>query len=234
MSARKVTPSAAVAKKAPARKSTVKKAAAKGVEAELTKSVASSDIRELTDALTIRALAHPVRMALLEALTREGPLTATQAADLVDESPANCSFHFRTLQKYGYVEEVPGSTGRARPWRRKTLGQSIKNVNLQDNTEASIAAQTLATMAQSRAFEKLLQFIPTARTFPAEWQAEAFSMDWLVYVTPAELREINDAIYEVMAQYRHRTADLDQRPEDAMPVQLAAYGFPVPPTPSGN
>lgn len=211
-----------------------KKSPGKKAWPELAKAAANSDIRELTDALTIRALAHPVRMALLEALTREGPLTATQAADLVDESPANCSFHFRTLAKYGYVEEVPGSTGRSRPWRRKTLGQSIKNVELDDNSEASVAAQSLATLAQSRAFQKLLDFIPTARSFPKEWQSEAFSMDWLVYVTPSELREINDEIYEVMSRYRARTANLDLRPEDARPVQLAAFGAPLPPTPSGN
>lgn len=211
-----------------------KKAKGKPAAAELTKAAADSGIRELTDALTIRALAHPVRMALLEALTREGPLTATQAADLVDESPANCSFHFRTLQKYGYVEEVPGSTGRARPWRRKTLGQSIKSLDIEENSEASVAAQSLAVMAQSRAFDKWREFVATASTFPVEWRGEGFSMDWLVYVTPEELRDMNEEIYAVMSRYRDRTADLDQRPEGARPVQLAAYGFPLPPSPSGN
>jgi predicted transcriptional regulator len=229
MSARKASAGAPGAKKAVA-----KTPAAKKAQQELSKSSATSEIRELTDALTIRALAHPVRMALLEALTREGPLTATQAADLVDESPANCSFHFRTLAKYGFVEEVPGSTGRARPWRRKTLGQSIKSLDIEENSEASVAAQSLAVMAQSRAFDKWREFIATASTFPVEWRGEGFSMDWLVYVTPGELREMNDQIYEVMSRYRDRTANLDQRPENAKPVQLAAYGFPLPTTASGN
>ena len=45
-------------------------------------------------------------------------MTATQAGEALGESPANVSFHLRTLAKYGFVEEAPGGTGRQRPWRR--------------------------------------------------------------------------------------------------------------------
>ena len=74
--------------------------------------------RALTDPRAIRALAHPVRIALLEALAREGPLTATEAAELLTDSPGNMSWHLQTLAKYGYVEEADGGVGRRRPWRR--------------------------------------------------------------------------------------------------------------------
>jgi DNA-binding transcriptional ArsR family regulator len=42
----------------------------------------------------LRALSHPVRLALLEALAT-GPLTATEAGELIDETPTTCSFHLR-------------------------------------------------------------------------------------------------------------------------------------------
>jgi predicted transcriptional regulator len=219
-------------KAAAATKSTAAKAAAAKKAAIRDQVVGSNAIRELTDAVTIRAIAHPVRMALLEALTREGPLTATQAADIVDESPANCSFHFRTLAKYGFVEEVPGTTGRARPWRRATIGQSVEALGT--GGEISVAAQTLADMAQTRAFDKLRQFIATAASFPSKWQRASFSMDWLVYVTPEELKTMNDEITEIYAKYRYRIANKSQRPPDARAVQVVAYGFPLPPTQSGN
>src|ERR1700685_2468150 len=64
------------------------------------------EMREVTDPKTMRALTHPVRLALLEALALEGPLTATQAGELIGESPTTCSFHFRQLAKYGFVEEA--------------------------------------------------------------------------------------------------------------------------------
>ena len=78
----------------------------------------------LTDPKAIRALAHPVRMALLEALGHAGTLTATQASEMLGESPANCAFHLRTLAKYGFVEEAGGGRGRERPWRQTYDGMS--------------------------------------------------------------------------------------------------------------
>ena len=45
--------------------------------------VRKEEPRKLTDPRVVRALAHPVRIALLEALLREGPLTATEAAELL-------------------------------------------------------------------------------------------------------------------------------------------------------
>src|SRR2546430_594232 len=73
---------------------------------------------DLTDPKAMRALAHPLRWALLEALGHAGTLTATQASEMLGESPANCAFHLRTLAKYGFVEEAGGGKGRERPWRQ--------------------------------------------------------------------------------------------------------------------
>ena len=38
-------------------------------------------LREITDVRTLRALAHPVRIALIEELNLNGPMTATEAAE---------------------------------------------------------------------------------------------------------------------------------------------------------
>ena len=90
----------------------------------------------------IRALAHPVRIALLEALVREGPLTATEAAELLADSPGNMSWHLQTLAKYGFVEEADGGVGRRRPWRRVAIGTEYEESG--DDPELSIAATTLS------------------------------------------------------------------------------------------
>src|SRR4051794_27883368 len=87
--------------------------------ARLSTSVVSKDIfgyvpekrREVRDPRALRALAHPVRLELLERLT-DGPLTATQAASIVGESQASCSFHLRQLAKYGFVELAGDGAGR--------------------------------------------------------------------------------------------------------------------------
>ena len=74
-------------------------------------------MRKLRDAEELRVLAHPVRMRLLQALYERGSATATELAEMIGESPANCSWHLRQLAKYGFVEETGGGTGRNRPWR---------------------------------------------------------------------------------------------------------------------
>ena len=143
--------------------------------------------RRLTDAREMRALAHPIRVQLLEAITREGPLTATEAAELVGESPANCSFHLRTLAKYGFVEEAPGGSGRSRPWRRTSLGISLTMAD--EDGEASVAAHTLAAMNQERVLQRLREWTVQESSAPIEWRTSAFADTFLSYLTPDELRE---------------------------------------------
>ncbi|WP_344621629.1 helix-turn-helix domain-containing protein, partial [Kitasatospora arboriphila] len=76
---------------------------------------------QLSDPRALKAYAHPTRMALVGLLRREGPLTATRAAELIGESVASCSFHLRQLAKYGLVEEAGGGRGREKPWRATAL-----------------------------------------------------------------------------------------------------------------
>src|SRR6202020_2001511 len=76
----------------------------------------TEDLRVITDATAMRAMAHPVRIALLDMFGLRETLTATQASEALGESPANCAFHLRTLAKYGFVKEAGGGRGRERPW----------------------------------------------------------------------------------------------------------------------
>ena len=68
----------------------------------------------------MRALAHPVRLALLEVLADAGQLTATEAGERIGESPANASFHLRQLAKYGFVEEAEGEPAASGPGSSST------------------------------------------------------------------------------------------------------------------
>ena len=69
-----------------------------------------------SDPERMRALAHPLRLALLEFLDDVGEATATQCAKHTGESVANCSFHLRLLARYGFIEPAE-QRGRERPWR---------------------------------------------------------------------------------------------------------------------
>lgn len=83
-------------------------------------------------------------MTLLEALARRDPLTATEAAEMTGATPTNCSFHLRSLAKYGFAEEAGDASGRGRPWRRTHVGFTVDS--MRGDTETTYADQALAQM----------------------------------------------------------------------------------------
>ncbi len=54
------------------------------------------------DEVSLRAIAHPLRLRMLSLLTGEG-LSASEVARRLGESPANVSFHMRKLHEAGLV-----------------------------------------------------------------------------------------------------------------------------------
>lgn len=73
---------------------------------------------EISDPKAIRALAHPLRLDLLELLVAISPATAAHCGRVLGVPQANCSFHLRQLAKYGFVEDAgPGRDRRERQWR---------------------------------------------------------------------------------------------------------------------
>jgi DNA-binding transcriptional ArsR family regulator len=84
----------------------------------LQKSFAPIRIERGLGAAELRALAHPLRLRLLEVL-REGPATASQLGRALGESSGATSYHLRVLARAGRVEEeVERGGSRERWWRR--------------------------------------------------------------------------------------------------------------------
>ena len=102
------------------------------------------ELVELTDAKAIRAIAHPARLVVIDALyDRNGALTATQAAELAGISPSAMSYHLRALERYGIVRRAePSDDGRERPWVR--AGHDLR---IRPPAPASSMAVTMATNA---------------------------------------------------------------------------------------
>ena len=188
--------------------------------------------RLISDPRTMRALAHPVRLALLEILGREGELTATRAAEMLDESPGNMSWHLQTLAKYGYVEETGGGKGRSRPWRIASVSNRFRT-NAED-PEAAGAGDALESIAADRAYSRLRQWSARRASYPYAWRDAAFTLDSIGYLTADEMSELGDQVAELFSRYRDRVLDKRLRPAEAEPVKLVAFGHPIPPTPAGN
>ncbi len=191
----------------------------------------SQGLREVSDAQTFRALGHPVRLALLEALVIEGPLTATEAAERIGESPTTCSFHLRQLARYGFVEEAGGGKGRARPWRLSTIG--MQSASVHDDPETEIAAAALAGLTRERQLKRYRTWLDTRASYPKEWREAANEGDYLFWLTPEELAELNRELAEILIPLaRERLTEPGSRPAGAVPVELLLFTYPVAPPPA--
>jgi DNA-binding transcriptional ArsR family regulator len=181
--------------------------------------------RELDDAKTMRALAHPVRLALLDTIRAEGEVTASRAAELLGDSPGNMSWHLQTLAKYGFVEEAGTGKGRSRPWRLVDSTISYDQGKPQDS-ETQAAGEALEGMLLNRAFGQFEEWRRRRDRFP-EWSSESYLYNQIMYLTPADLKEFSDELGQLMGRFNDRRP-LEDRPTDARPVKLFSLGHPLP------
>jgi Helix-turn-helix domain len=178
-----------------------------------------------SDPRAIRALAHPIRMALIELLVHRGTLTATQASETLGESPANCAFHLRTLAKYGFIEEAGGGRGRERPWRRTHIGLNLQTVS--DNPEYSAAVQALEDVALSYLLTRARAALASRASWPAPWQHRLGELQVITYLTPEEADGFSDDLNALLMRYADRDDHPERRPPGAMPVELVTLSYPL-------
>ena len=182
-----------------------------------------------------------MRWALLEALSQAGTLTATQASEMLGESPANCAFHLRTLAKYGFVEEAGGGRGRERPWRQSYDGMSWRTRT--DDPQASAAAEALDQVWLDRSLTRARQGLTSMTKWPKGLEDSLGATTTRLYVTAAEADQLYSEISEVFERLvgmHHRYADRRDpklRPADAVSVEFVLMAYPVldlPPLPEGD
>ena len=179
----------------------------------------------LSDSKAMRALAHPVRMALLELLGVVGTVTATQASQVLGESPANCAFHLRTLGKYGFVIEAGGGRGRERPWTAAQRSLTISPRDLKD-PQAAVAADALSHVWFDRWIDRARRAFAGAEPDPAWEEAKQWSRS-ARFLTPEEAVQVTLEVRQILDRYRDRDRDPSQRPAGALPVECSYFTFPI-------
>jgi hypothetical protein len=178
------------------------------------------------DPKRMRALAHPIRIELLELLTIEGPLTATQCGELIGQSPSLCSFHLRQLAKYGFVEEATGAGGRDRPWQ--VVAETAHFGDVPDDEEGTAATAALMRAFFEREFSRAIAFAQASRNEPNAWRQASFFMSTVQWLNAEELEAISQQLEAMLTAYGDRRQNADARPVGARPVRLLASGYPMP------
>jgi predicted ArsR family transcriptional regulator len=185
----------------------------------------AESVVQLTDPRALRAVAHPTRLKLLALLRRVGPLTATQAGARIEESPAGCSFHLRQLAKWGLVEEAGGGRGRARPWRATASGHEWASRAPGGGPDE--AGDMLTRVVVERWFEESLRWVDRRQEESEEWAEGAVLGDRMLYLTTAELEDLNRRIGRLLEPYARRVSDHAARPAAARAVTFIQLAFPI-------
>lgn len=160
--------------------------------------------QKVTDPQSMRALAHPLRLQLMDLLGLEPELTATECAERTGESVASCSFHLRMLAKYGYVE--PGrQRGREKPWRlvsrNRTIGPDV------EDPESVREAGAFAQIIVDREAARLKWAISRAADLGPEWVDSMTIRTSSMWLTHAELEAMTDRLGEFQDELNERFAD---------------------------
>jgi Helix-turn-helix domain len=184
-----------------------------------------ANLVELTDPKMMRALAHQARIAIWTHLGLNGPATATECAEIAGLSPSACSYHLRTLARYGFVEEDRASAadGRERPWRARLLA-----FNLSEGpgvpAATQVASRLLVENLRAAAEENRARYVARQSEYPADWQAASGELFSVAHVTPQELQRMREQVLEVMAPYVR--LDPASRPEGTRAVRIMLDLFP--------
>ncbi|MEO3812771.1 helix-turn-helix domain-containing protein [Sphaerisporangium sp. B11E5] len=181
---------------------------------------------EITDPHAMRALAHPVRLAILEQLQRHGPATATQLSPAVGATPSVTSWHLRHLAGFGLVRDAePGPDRRQRRWEAVARGFRFEAPADPDDEEGRSAARVLSREMFLRSGDLPSRWATEVEpTLEPEWLRRAGLADTRVVVSADELAAIEDAIEHILAPYV--TRDEAARPAGARGVRLLRYALP--------
>jgi DNA-binding transcriptional ArsR family regulator len=168
------------------------------------RNVTRPDERVLTDPRAIRALAHPARLSVLDALSDGAELTATECAEAAGISPSAMSYHLRALEKWGFVERAENSgDGRERPWRAVSGGWRVDA--MPDQVAATATNAVVGTVLQ-RLGSELAHWFDRERDQPQEWRDATVVESRAVWLTPDEAAELIELQTGFFEQRRGRTA----------------------------
>ncbi|WP_063770194.1 helix-turn-helix domain-containing protein [Streptacidiphilus melanogenes] len=154
---------------------------------------------ELTDPKAIRALAHPLRLDLLELLTATGPATAAHCGRVLGQTQASCSFHLRQLAKYGFVEDAgPGRDRRERKWQVPEPRPTLRIRG---------AGKELERLVVEREAAAILDWLERKPQETGAWRDRSDIVSALAVLTVEEAAGLKARMHELIEPYLLRSGD---------------------------
>lgn len=187
-----------------------------------------SEIRRLTEAKALAALAHPFRARIMDALKVDGPSTASALAQRTGQAVGSASHHLKVLAEAELVVEAPelAKDKRERWWRLAAPGTRWSRQDFADDTAAVAAANAAEALNFQRQIERTRDWMSNAESAP-EWDNAAFVTQHWLKLSPAELRQLDEELVDLLMRWTNRAPADDGTQRE--PVFLFARAFPAQP-----
>ncbi|MGV9298057.1 ArsR/SmtB family transcription factor [Amycolatopsis sp. NPDC003676] len=179
------------------------------------------------DARTLRALAHPLRMELLDLLTVDGPATATGLGKRVGESSGTTSWHLRQLADAGLVEEdTSRGSKRERWWKAAQDSTRMRAADFVDDPEMAGPLMAFLHQHVDIRYREQARFVSELPRWADEWRDSSTLSSTRMPLTPDESQQLIEEIEAVIERYRRPA-----RPGDETVItQWAAFPHATVPT----
>lgn len=181
----------------------------------------------VSDPRALRALAHPLRLALLDHLLAFGPRTASECAEVVGSTASNCSYHLRALAKFGLVERVDAEDGRERPWQTTSTGLQFGRT---DDPAFALGSDTVERFLADRQVDeeadRVHRAIAQRDALPAAWREASILSAYALRIAPGELRELGERLDALIRPYIALTREDAPADSAVVAVHLNAFRHP--------
>jgi DNA-binding transcriptional ArsR family regulator len=181
--------------------------------------------RRIAEPEALEALAHPVRLDLINHLIANGSATASACARAVGDTPSNCSYHLRVLAQVGLVGEAGSSDGRERPWRALITGFDTGSDD-PDSPTTPQEAELLAVSVQ-RDQRLLRDYLAHRAEIPNRWREADVQRTYTLRLTSGELKALDEQLDSLIRPYLAPTRG--SVPRGAALVHLGLHAFPTDP-----
>jgi len=176
---------------------------------------------------SLKGLAHPLRVQLLDTLSLYGPDTASGLAARLGESSGATSYHLRQLEKHGFVNEDPTrGNARERWWERTAGGIAVNPTDFPPNSAGRIAAEMIEREWDRGRSALLSDFTARGATeLEKDWYDASTINTVNLLLTKEQLSalvsELEDVTERYAAKYKRRGDEGSRR------VQVQLNAFPV-------
>ena len=176
----------------------------------------------------LKALAHPLRIRILDELSMFGPLTASGLGERLGESSGATSYHLRQLEKVGLVEEdAERGNARDRWWMRRPGPISIPDPAEFPAGSAERLASRLAGDEFMRGREMAFhEFMASdEETVGREWSQLGVADTINIRLTPEQMKGLLNDIDVVL--WKYLDAYKATPSTGSRPVQIQLNAFPL-------